>query len=269
MQSRNFLPGILFLGLAAFLLTAWVARPVAAIASDEPIDPTLSEQLQIAAVFTGSALVRVRDEDCNRLLLLHAEILGYRLDAIEAGGVVMERPGLRVRLRVDGALHDTLLPPPSEDQTDEVESCREMLREEPDNEELARQLAEVLLDTDPYQSYAMTETWLRAHAETTSWQTTRAVCLLRLRAYHDCVEYLSRAIREPGADVDDYALSIHWYNLACAYSLWNKPAEALQALKSCAALNDITMNMIRTDPDFNASRDNPDFKAYVESLPEE
>jgi tetratricopeptide (TPR) repeat protein len=57
-------------------------------------------------------------------------------------------------------------------------------------------------------------------------------------------------------------LTSHYHNLACLYSLMNKPDEANAYLKRCID-SGYSKNYARNDPDLKNIRDTPDFKAMI------
>lgn len=58
------------------------------------------------------------------------------------------------------------------------------------------------------------------------------------------------------------------YNLACSYALLGRKDDSLQALERAVLLGFDDVEKMSTDPDLQCLRDEPRFKAILESLPQ-
>ena len=57
-----------------------------------------------------------------------------------------------------------------------------------------------------------------------------------------------------------------WYNLACSYSLLQRPTDSLQALQQAIKLGYDDFSYVSQDPDLAPLRQSPEFKRFLESL---
>lgn len=87
----------------------------------------------------------------------------------------------------------------------------------------------------------------------------RGIAYIRLKRYEKALADFNRSLElrpdDPGT----------LYNLACLFSIWEKPDDALDYLEKAIKGDEIHREEAKTDKDFHNIRDDPRFKKLIES----
>lgn len=250
-----------FAALLAVVALAW-AGP-----AEEDLEAPFDKRVTVLALFEDSVLVQVKDETCTRFIERGHTLFDHKLDAITDASAVFVRGPLTLTCPLDPKFQEEINVEVPEKVANRIQEYENRINQNPEDEGYYYQMASMIYEYRPAQAYA----WImRAYATDPmmpSYQIMRSICMLRLKAYAETVEFLKKCIADGGTEMDDAFMGIHHYNLACAYSLNGELKKAVAELRTGLTLVKFSRSDVENDPDFNNLHDLPEYQEILNSLP--
>ncbi|MFC1587453.1 hypothetical protein ACFL54_04000 [Planctomycetota bacterium] len=245
------------------LLTAGICH---AGPAEEDLAEDFSDKVMVVVVFTDQVLLQVGLGSVYRLLPLKAKVEGFEIVSLQQDSVKFSDGSVSVTLKQNAQLAETLNNEIPEAVSVRIKAYRKQLQQDEKDYKTIYNLAYALVSYQPAEAYSLLKKIPEAAVRLDYFQVIKSLAMLKMQAFKDVVDYLTQCIENSPAKISEETIGIHFYNRACAFSLWGKKSKALDDLAKSLKLYRFTAEEIENDPDLDAIRAEPEYRKIIESL---